>query len=157
MKVVDLRCPHDHRFEGWFASNADLQDQMNTGRVACPLCGDTAVERLPSAPHIGAATTARGQSSGKDEERGTSPAVETPVSAEQSRQAQWLHHWRSVLARVDDVGDRFASEARRMHYGEIEERAIRGCATEPEVKALADEGIEVVSLPVPTALKEPLQ
>ncbi|TMH00761.1 MAG: DUF1178 family protein, partial [Betaproteobacteria bacterium] len=52
MKVLNLRCAHDHRFEGWFASDDDYQSQRERGLVECPLCGDAAVERLPSAPRL---------------------------------------------------------------------------------------------------------
>jgi hypothetical protein len=62
-----------------------------------------------------------------------------------------------VLKNTADVGDRFAEEARRIHYGEVDERAIRGCATPDEAAALRDEGIEIVALPVPAALKGTVQ
>ena len=72
-------------------------------------------------------------------------------------QSAWLRALRHVIANTDDVGDRFAEEARRIHYGEVDVRAIRGQATRDEAQALADEGIEVMSLPVPPALKGPVQ
>ena len=72
-------------------------------------------------------------------------------------QAAWLRAVQHVMSHTDDVGDRFAEEARRIHYGEVDERAIRGRATPDEAQALKDEGIEVVSLPVPPALKGTLQ
>ena len=52
MKVLNLRCAHDHRFEGWFASGEDFETQSAGGLVECPLCGDKAIERLPSAPRL---------------------------------------------------------------------------------------------------------
>ena len=64
---------------------------------------------------------------------------------------------REVLAKTEDVGDRFADEARKMHYGETEERGIRGQATREQTEALLDEGIPVMPLPIPAALKETLQ
>jgi hypothetical protein len=64
---------------------------------------------------------------------------------------------RHLLANTEDVGERFADEARRIHYGEAPERGIRGQASEQEREALRDEGIEVMPLPLPAALKEPLQ
>ena len=74
-----------------------------------------------------------------------------------TQESQWLRAVRQVLSNTEDVGDRFAEEARRIHYGEVDERAIRGRATPDEAQALKDEGIEVVSLPVPPALKGTLQ
>ena len=68
-----------------------------------------------------------------------------------------MHAVREVMAKTEDVGDRFAAEARKMHYGEAEERGIRGQATREEAKGLLDEGISVFSLPLPPALKETLQ
>ncbi len=72
-------------------------------------------------------------------------------------QAKYLEMVRHVLDNTEDVGDRFAQEARRIHYRETAERGIRGVATLDECAALAEEGIEVMSLSVPNALKEPLQ
>jgi hypothetical protein len=68
-----------------------------------------------------------------------------------------MHAVRHVMANTEDVGTRFAEEARKIHYGEREERNIRGQATRKETEALLDEGIDVMPLPVPDALKEPLQ
>jgi hypothetical protein len=72
-------------------------------------------------------------------------------------QAAWLKMVRQVMANTEDVGERFAEEARRIHYGEGEDRGIRGQATREETQELLDEGISVLPLPVPKALKEPLQ
>ena len=72
-------------------------------------------------------------------------------------QSALLRAVQHIMANTDDVGPRFAEEARRMHYGETDERPIRGQATADEAQALHEEGIEVVSLPMPEALKGPLQ
>jgi len=72
-------------------------------------------------------------------------------------QAAWMTAVRQLMNRTEDVGDRFAEEARRIHYGETEERGIRGQATNEERAALREEGIETVAIPVPAALKGPLQ
>jgi hypothetical protein len=79
------------------------------------------------------------------------------VATQPDPQVQWLKAIRHVLASTEDVGERFAAEARRIHYGETAERGIRGQATASEREALLDEGIEVMPLHVPAALKEPLQ
>jgi len=72
-------------------------------------------------------------------------------------QAAWMHMVRQVMASTEDVGERFADEARRIHYGEAEERGIRGQATSEQAEELLDEGIAVVALPVPPGFKSTLQ
>lgn len=72
-------------------------------------------------------------------------------------QAALMHMVRHVMANTEDVGPRFAEEARKIHYGETEERNIRGQASREETEALLEEGIEVLPLPVPDGLKGPLQ
>jgi len=72
-------------------------------------------------------------------------------------QAAWMHLVRQVMARTEDVGERFAEEARRMHYGETEDRGIRGQATPAETEALLEEGIAVMPLPLPPGFKGTLQ
>jgi hypothetical protein len=149
MKVLDLRCAQDHRFEGWFASEEDAQSQISRDLVQCPVCGDHAVSRLPSAPRLNlSGATAR--PAGRTE--GSQPA-QAPV-AQMTLQALYLKAVKQVLAQTEDVGDRFAEEARRMHYDEAPERGIRGSASAEEVQELAEEGIEAFPLVVPDALKQ---
>ena len=147
MKVLNLRCPHDHRFEGWFASEDDFASQDERGLVACPLCDDKAITRLPSAPRLNVST-----------QRGDAPK---PLAASEIArtlvQGQWLRAMREVLNRTEDVGDRFPEEARRIHYGETKERGIRGLASSEDADALRDEGIEVVAMAVPEPLKGSVQ
>jgi hypothetical protein len=140
MKVLNLRCVDEHGFEGWFASEDDFATQLANGALSCPLCGQTKIERLPSAPRIQIS-------------RHADPSPGVPVTM----QSQWLRAVRQVLATTEDVGDRFAEEARRIHYGEVEERGIRGRATREDAEALRDEGIEVATLPLPEAFKGPIQ
>jgi hypothetical protein len=142
MKVLDLRCANGHGFEGWFASDDDFMDQNGRGLVECPLCSDRVVTRLPSAPRLNL--------SGAREE----PKAE-PKAAD--LQAAWLNAVRHLLENTEDVGERFPEEARRIHYGEREHRAIRGQASADEREALREEGIEIVAIPVPGVLKGPLQ
>jgi hypothetical protein len=146
MKVLDLRCAHEHPFEGWFASEDDYLSQRERGLVECPLCGDKDVTRLPSAPRLNVSGAREPQAA---------PASGKEIGV--TMQAAWLRAVQHVLKNTDDVGDRFAEEARRIHYGETDERAIRGQATPDEAQALRDEGIEVMALPMPTAIKGPVQ
>lgn len=149
MKVLDLRCANGHRFEGWFASDDEFMDQNGRGLVECPVCGDHVVTRLPSAPRLNL--------SGAKEPPPAPPAPPKAPATDADLQAAWLGAVRQLLADTEDVGERFAEEARRIHYGESENRGIRGQTTPEERQALNEEGIEVLSLPLPAALKGPLQ
>ncbi len=144
MKVLNLQCAHGHGFEGWFASNDAFETQLAAGLVACPICGDADIAKLLTAPRLNLGNP-------------KPPSDAKPAPADISPEARWMHAVREVLSKTEDVGERFAEEARRMHYGEVEERGIRGRATREEARTLEDEGIAVYSLPVPPALKETLQ
>ena len=148
MKVLDLRCANGHGFEGWFASDDDFMDQNGRGLVECPLCSDRVIVRMPSAPRLNL--------SGAREPAASVAAPQAPA-APADLQALYMQAVRHVLANTEDVGHRFAEEARRIHYGEVDARGIRGEATRDEAEALREEGIEFASLPLPKALKEPLQ
>lgn len=151
MKVLNLRCGAQHLFEGWFGSEADFQDQLGRGLVSCPLCGDTSVEKMLSAPRLNLGASVAD----------TPPAAAAVPAAPQKKplspeaQAQLWQAMRAAVAQAEDVGERFADEARRMHQGEIEARQIRGRASMQDTIALLEEGVPV--LPVPAALKETLQ
>lgn len=144
MKVLDLQCTHGHSFEGWFGSEEDFQSQLSRALVECPLCGDTAVAKKLSAPRLNLGATA------------PEPARDV-VAVQPQLQAAWMKMVRHVLANTEDVGGQFAEEARRIHYGEAAERNIRGQASREETESLLEEGIAVMPLPIPKALKEPLQ
>ena len=146
MKVLNLRCANGHGFEGWFASDDEFMSQNGRGLIECPLCTDRIISRMPSAPRLNL--------SGQREP--AQPAAPAPDAA-LPLQTQWVDAVRRMLASTDDVGERFPEEARRIHYGEIEARGIRGQASAEERRALLDEGIEIMSLPVPAALKGPVQ
>jgi hypothetical protein len=147
MKVIDLRCQSGHRFEGWFGSDDDFLEQNGRGLIECPLCADKVIVRLPSAPRLNL--------SGATEP--AAPVAAPAADDTAALQARWLQMARHVLANTEDVGERFAEEARRIHYGESEERAIRGQASADEREALRDEGIEVHPLPLPAGFKDSLQ
>lgn len=163
MKVLNLQCSHQHAFEGWFASEDDFQSQLTRGQVTCPLCADPAVQKLPSAPRLNLGAPPAGPgSTGPSGEAPTSPTnlpVHQVVSAGGSPtgQAEFLKALRHVLANTEDVGQRFADEARAMHYGDSEQRSIRGQASRDEAIGLLEEGIDVMPLPLPALAKETLQ
>ena len=147
MKVLNLRCAHDHGFEGWFGSEEDFESQRQRELLECPLCGDKRIVKGLSAPrlNLGAA------------KEPAAPAAPVAQAAPDSPAGRWMRAMREVLANTEDVGERFAEEARRMHYGEAAERGIRGQATREQTEALLDEGIEVMPLALPDGLKETLQ
>jgi len=150
VKVLDLRCSNGHGFEGWFGSEEDFLDQNGRGLVECPLCADRVVTRMPSAPRLNL-SGAREPAAAKPE----SPPAGKPTPAD--LQALWMQAVRHAIETTEDVGERFAEEARRIHYGETETRGIRGLASPEERHALREEGIEVMALPIPPALKGPVQ
>lgn len=149
MKVLNLQCSHAHAFEGWFASEDDFQGQLARGLVECPLCADSSITKLPAAPrlNLGAA----------EPKPAAAPKQEVATTPNAQLQAAWMQLVKQVLANTEDVGERFAEEARKIHYGETEERGIRGQATPEETEALLEEGIGVLPLPIPKGLKGPLQ
>lgn len=148
MKVLNLRCSRDHAFEGWFGSLEDFESQLARQLVECPICADKAIVKGLSAPRLNLGA-------GKDAAP-RAAAAPSPTAAD-TPEGRWLRAAREVLARTEDVGDRFAEEARRMHYGETAERGIRGQATPAQAEALLDEGVNVMPLLLPDSLKEPLQ
>jgi hypothetical protein len=151
MKVLNLQCTHGHGFEGWFGSEDDFRSQLERGLVECPMCGETSVTKLPSAPrlNLGAQPEPAPAAAPKKDDVVTVP--------DQALQKAWLKMVRHVMANTEDVGERFADEARKIHYGETEERGIRGQASPEQTRELLEEGIGVLPLPIPKALKGPVQ
>lgn len=143
MKVYNLSCAMGHRFEGWFSSEQDFQSQSDAHRIECPFCENADISRLPSAPRLNLS-----QAAVKAEEKSAALA---------QAQAAMMEILRKVVASTEDVGERFVEEARRIHYQEAPERAIRGTASVADCEALADEGIEVLPLPIPAGPKTTLQ
>jgi len=164
MKVLDLACAHGHVFEGWFGSEADYLDQRGHGLLECPLCGNAEVSKRLSAPrlNLGIQTPAADASAAPSAVVPSSPAKSSTAllaaaAADPEFAKAWMEVAKRVLAHTTDVGDKFADEARRQHYGEAEERGIRGRATPEQTQELLEEGIAVMPLPLPEALKGPLQ
>jgi hypothetical protein len=128
MILFNLICGHDHEFEGWFRDGAAFDDQAAAGSIACPICRDSAIRKAPMAPHV----------IGERRSKPPSPD-ELRVALSKVR--------RFVEENCDYVGAEFPAEARRIHYGEIAERAIYGHATIEEARALDDEGIQIATIP----------
>jgi hypothetical protein len=161
MKVYNLACPLDHRFEGWFASEADCLAQQEKGMLACPVCDSTEIVRMPSAPHI-AKSSSTELSISQPESTNLSGDVVALTGQDHSAleakvQAAFLKGMRDLMGRSEDVGNSFAEEARKIHYKEAPERSIRGQTTLDEAESLRDEGIEVMAIPLIPAFKNTLQ
>ena len=176
MKVLNLQCAHHHSFEGWFASEDDFQSQLSRNLIECPMCESKHIEKMPSAPRLNfgaqrplvAASQSNMDASSSSNvtasprEGRASPSTDialtqSPFESVIGGQGDFLKALRYLVASTEDVGRRFADEARRMHYGDIEARSIRGQASPREAVELLEEGIEVMPLPMPAALKETLQ
>ncbi len=138
MKVFRLSCAHGHGFEGWFASSQEFDRQQAAGEVHCPVCEESRVTKLPSAPYVN--TGARG---GQE----TLPVAASPSPAPTDLATALAAIKAYVVANTEDVGRRFPEVARRIHYGEEDARGIRGRVTPGVAAELADEGIEAVALP----------
>ena len=178
MKVLDLQCGQQHVFEGWFGSEDDFQDQLRRGLVQCPLCGDATISKRLSAPRLNlgggrekSAAIAREQSREESGEPSHDTSTDGPRAeaapatrdlvagpqADPALAAAWMAIAKRIIANTDDVGDKFAEEARKIHYGETKERSIRGKASADETQALLEEGIAVLPMLLPEALKGRLQ
>ncbi len=149
MIVFNLACAHEHRFEGWFASGDEFDSQCARSLVQCPVCASAEIRRLPSAPRLNLARAG-------GDERTPAASAGAPATAEVMQQ-KLLQMARMLVQQTDDVGERFAEEARKIHYREAPPRGIRGVASPVEVAELNDEGIEVFAFPIPDAAKNPLQ
>jgi len=133
--VYDLSCENAHRFEGWFTSPEAFEHQSGAGHLSCPVCGSSAVARLPSAPYVNMPRL--------------EPTKETAVTGSPDFMAKLRAKViEYVIKNTEDVGERFPEEARQIYYGEAPQRPIRGQASKQEVEDLREEGIEVVALPI---------
>ena len=129
-----LHCDKDHEFEGWFGSSADFDGQSERGLVECPLCGSRKVSKALMAPAVAVSREAR-----------VRPLAMDPEKREMMRKLRDMVQ--AVKQNSEDVGDRFADEARRIHHGEAEVRGIIGQASSDDAKSLIEEGIEIAPLP----------
>ena len=147
-----LRCDRGHAFESWFQSSSTYEQQEKRKLVNCPTCGSDKVERAIMAPQIvskkGHETPAPAPAPAASTEV-TAPGS-TPLLMAQERELRAkLKELRDhIVKNADNVGERFPNEARKMHYGDIEQRPIYGEASPEEARSLIEEGVEVSPLPV---------
>jgi hypothetical protein len=143
MVIYNLLCKKKHRFEGWFPSFEDYQKQADKKLISCPTCGTTKVEKVPHACAVHVKKEPPAPAAKKPE--ATPPAPPTP--AEFKEMLIKVHHY--VKQNFEDVGSKFAEEARQIHKGLAAERPIHGTATVQETRDLAEEGVPFVALPKP--------
>jgi hypothetical protein len=155
MIVFDLRCaPRGHVFEAWFGSSADYDAQKERGLVSCPLCGSPDIAKAPMAPSVPVKSNARtivpaADSSGPDAAPANASHFSGDAAAMKAMLAAAAALQKKLLESSESVGARFADEARAIHLGEAEARAIHGRASPAEAAALVEEGIPVAPLPFP--------
>lgn len=143
MVIYNLLCAKKHQFEGWFPSFEEYQKQAEKKQISCPTCGTTRVEKLLHA----CAVHVKKEQPATEKKSPQSPPSKPPTPAEFNEMLIRVHHY--VKENFEDVGTRFAEEARQIHHGKSEERPIHGTATPEERSELADEGIPFVTLPKP--------
>lgn len=134
-----LICDHHHEFEGWFSESADFERQKESGFLVCPVCSSAEISKVLMAPAV---STARGKAA-----RDAQHALAIGEAQKQAL-AQLKEAVATIRANSEDVGERFPEEARKIHYGETDQRGIIGQASATDVKALIDEGIQIAPLPM---------
>lgn len=163
MIVFDLKCENGHQFESWFKSSSAYEDLKAGGHIECPFCNSTNVTKAPMAPNVAAKGNQRSETTEYvpvPEDPAEEVAVAAPATTAKPEATPELKKLMAEAEEVfdkirkhvedncDNVGQDFAEEARKIHYGEAEERGIYGTATREETEELLDEGIDV--MPIPT-------
>ena len=138
MILFELKCTNDHHFEAWFRDGSSFDKQAKVGEVECPVCSDTSIVKAPMAPAV--ATSKRKNSHYLPDESRAKAVAQEILQAVTKVQ-------KHVEENCDYVGDKFAEEAKAIHYGEAEERGIYGEATEQEAEELVEEDITVYKIP----------
>ncbi|SNY92342.1 hypothetical protein SAMN04515647_2597 [Cohaesibacter sp. ES.047] len=158
MIKYSLRCDSDHQFEGWFRNGEDCEAQTRDGHLECPVCGSTRISKSLMTPRVSGTRSqdvmahdaaAESVSEGQSQAGSDSQPVALRDNAPDPRQLQaMLRAYRDhVVNNADYVGDKFAEEARKMHFEESEKRGIYGEATIDDVKSLVEDGIDCLPLP----------
>ena len=158
MIKYQLICDQNHEFEGWFQTSASFEEQAAQGLICCPICDSDQIRRALMTPNL---VSPKQRSSKEPMPTELSPRIANPKSPDTARasiKSEQMQGFGAALATIRqiqqkitkecrDVGDDFAEEARKIHYGEAEAEGIYGRATEQEREALQDEGIEVLDMP----------
>ena len=144
-----LVCEAGHGFDSWFPSSDSFDDQAARGLVTCPVCDSTHVTKGLMAPSLARTDRTRAAADGEAAPVVPAPPPAMPTTGEPERRIRAMLRTlrEQVVASAEHVGTRFPEEARKIHYGETEERPIYGQASPDEARALIDEGIDVAPLP----------
>ena len=140
----NLRCDNGHAFESWFQSSSAYDAQVKRKLVTCAICGSAKVEKAIMAPQL-AGTKKKAENTPSPADTSSTSLMMAP---ERELRAKLKELRDYIVKNADNVGERFPEEARKMHYGDIEHRAIYGEASAEEAKSLIEEGVEVAPLPV---------
>ena len=146
MIKYDLICRHDHEFEAWFSSASDYDDQRKKRLVQCPYCNSAKVEKAIMAPNVSTSRSKENIASQQKNAQKNSMAMLNKAASKIRKE---------IEDKCDYVGDKFADEARAIHYGEKTERPIYGEATPSEAEGLKEEGVGIAPLPDILAPKPP--
>ena len=133
MIVFDLKCDKNHKFEAWFASSANYEEQLKNSMIVCPYCNSTKIEKALMAPNINIKSIANNNDKKK--------------SSQKNLKNQIKRFRKYIEKNTDNVGKNFAEEARKIYYGETKSRPIRGESSEKEAQDLAEEGVPFSQLP----------
>ncbi|MBY0319329.1 MAG: DUF1178 family protein [Reyranella sp.] len=159
MILYRLRCSKGHEFESWFKDSKTYERQEKKSLIGCAVCGNGKVERAPMAPRLSKGSGKKVEVDKPAAEAPTASAPAAPSPEQQQQMAALARHMpkelREALLKVraevekncEHVGDKFADEARKIHYGESDKRGIYGETSEEEAEELAEEGIEFGRLP----------
>lgn len=150
MILYDLLCDKDHEFESWFKSSSAYDTLRKRNNISCPICGTEKVRKAPMAPRI--------SKSGFGEAEVDTPALDTkaaPPAEKTEDMAQAMNKAVEAIKELqatieknfENVGEKFPEEARKIHYGEADERGIYGEASVEEAQELIEEGVEIASVP----------
>ncbi len=161
MIIYDLECEYAHRFEGWFRTGVDFDTQREQKLLTCPECGTSAIRKVPSRINIGGKTADPAKANAVEPAQASAQAPAAPPAKESDQPTGKVNSVdvatafvmakqaiQALISHSEDVGERFAEEARKIHYEEAPIRAIRGQASVEEFEELRDEGIEIIALPV---------
>ena len=140
----NLRCDNGHAFESWFQSSSAYDAQVKRKLVTCAICGSAKVEKAIMAPQL-AGTKKKAENTPSPADPSSTSLMMAPERELRAKLKELRDH---IVKNADNVGERFPEEARKMHYGDIEHRAIYGEASAEEAKSLIEEGVEVAPLPV---------
>ena len=158
MIKYQLICDKSHEFEGWFGDSATFESQQESGLLTCPVCGSADVRRALMAPNLASPKTRKTDLAEQQPSAQPEPQPQPPLQASAAlspaaarKKQELMSEMRALQTKIRqecrDVGNDFAEEARKIHYGEVEPEGIYGQATAEEREALDEEGIEIMDMP----------